>query len=144
MNVLAKTMDTPLLVEQLYSASLEKVWQALTDQNALRIWYFPQLLKFEPVVGFDIVFSDDGSSFKKKWRVTQVINDKKIAHTWSYQGYRGSSNVIFDLVSAGEGTRLTLTHTGLASFPSDPHFARHRFEEGWKWILGTKLKHYLE
>ena len=41
-------------------------------------------------------------------------------------------------------TKLKLMHTGLASFPNDPHFARHRFEDGWKQIIGSNLKNYLE
>ncbi|WP_394800131.1 SRPBCC family protein [Mucilaginibacter roseus] len=67
-----------------------------------------------------------------------------MAHTWTYQGYPGNSEVIFELFPEGEKTRLRLTHSGLGSFPDDAHFARHRFEKGWKAIIGYKLKHYLE
>lgn len=138
-----KHMDFPFILEQVYDTSIVMVWQALTKPEAMKVWYFPQLKKFEPVVGFDMEFDDEGSSFKKQWQVTQVLSGKKLAHTWSYLGYSGASEVVFELFEEGNSTRLKLTHNGLASFPSDPHFARHRFEEGWKWIIGDKLKSYM-
>ncbi|MBB3053799.1 hypothetical protein FHS11_000203 [Mucilaginibacter gotjawali] len=41
----------------------------------------------------------------------------------------------FELFDKGIKSRLKLTHTGLASFHRDRHFARHRCEDGWKQIL---------
>jgi uncharacterized protein YndB with AHSA1/START domain len=136
-------MDTPFVLEQVYDAPTRKVWQALTDENSMREWYFPQLMKFEPVVGFEFVFSNDGSPFQKEWRVTKVEDGRLLAHSWIYKGYPGSSEVTFELFEQGDKTRLKLTHTGLASFPTDAHFARHRFEDGWKQILGSNLKDHL-
>jgi hypothetical protein len=43
--------------------------------------------------------------------------------------------VTFEIFEEENKTRLKLTHTGLASFPDDSHFARHRFEDGWKNII---------
>jgi uncharacterized protein YndB with AHSA1/START domain len=137
-------MDRPYIIDQVYNTPIGKVWQALTNQDAMKVWYFPQLKRFEPLVGFEMEFDDDGSSFKKQWQVTQVISGSKLAHTWTYQGYPGLSEVTFELFKEGSSTRLKLTQSGLASFPNDPHFARYRFEEGWKWIIGDKLKYYLE
>ena len=45
-------MDTPFVLEQVYNAKTIEVWQALTDENRIREWYFPQLIKFKPLVGF--------------------------------------------------------------------------------------------
>lgn len=137
-------MDTPFIIEQVYDAPIEKVWQAITEEDQMRQWYFPQIIKFEPVVGFEFKFTDDGADFKKDWRVTRVIVGELIAHSWSYKGYPGSSEVTFELFKEERKTRLKLTHTGLASFPRDPHFARHRFEEGWERIIRTDLKKNLE
>jgi len=136
-------MDLPFQLEQVFDNPIDQVWQALTDQNAMKIWYFPQLSSFKPEVGYEMVFEDDGSSFQKQWIVTQVQSGKKLAHTWTYRGYPGTSEVIFDLYQESDKTRLKLTHSGLASFPDDPHFARQRFEDGWKWIIANKLKQYL-
>jgi len=136
-------METPFEFEQIYYASLEKVWQALSDENKMREWYFPQLRKFKPVVDFEFVFSNDGSPYQKEWRVTKVEDGRILAHSWIYNGYSGSSEVTFELFKEGDKTRLKLTHTGLASFPHDLHFARPRFEDGWKQIPGSNLKNYL-
>jgi uncharacterized protein YndB with AHSA1/START domain len=137
-------METSFEFEQVYDAPIEKVWQALTHEDEMRAWYFPQLIKFEPVVGFDFVFSNDGSPYQKEWRVTQVDDGRLLAHNWIYKGYPGSSEVTFELFAEADKTLLKLTHTGLVSFPSDPHFARTRFENGWKNILGSNLKNHLE
>lgn len=137
-------MDTPFVLEQTYDAPIEKVWRALTTESQLREWYFPQLRKFGPVVGSEFEFADDGSPYQKQWRVTQVVAGRKLAHSWVYTGYPGSSEVTFELVEEGNKTRLLLTHTGLSSFPHDPHFARPRFENGWQQILGSNLKTFLE
>ncbi|MDF7814200.1 SRPBCC domain-containing protein [Hymenobacter sp. YC55] len=137
-------MDNPFVMEQCYKAPIEKVWAALTHENHMRAWYFPQLEKFQPVVGFAFEFVADNSPYQKDWRVTQVEKEKKLAHSWQYKGYAGGSEVTFELVAEGAGTRLKLTHSGLASFPPDPHFARSRFEAGWQRILGSNLKYYLE
>jgi uncharacterized protein YndB with AHSA1/START domain len=136
-------MNDPLIIEEVYNASIEDVWQVLTDENKMRIWYFPQLQKFKPIIDFKFVFNNDGSSYQKEWIVTNVEEGRLFTHSWSYQGYPGHSEVQFELVREGETTRLILTHAGLNSFPSDPHFARIRFENGWKQILGSNLRNCL-
>ena len=137
-------MNSPFIIEQVYDAPIEKVWQAITEEDQMREWYFPQIIRFEPVVGFEFQFTDDGSNYKKDWWVTRVIAGRSLAHSWIYKDYPGRSDVTFELFKEENKTRLKLTHTGLASFPHDPHFARHKFEEGWERIIRTDLKKNLE
>jgi len=129
--------------EQVYAAPLEWVWRALTNMEEMRIWYFPQLEEFEPIVGFEFVFADDNSPYQKSWRVTQVETGRVLAHTWDYKSFPGSSLVTFELFEEGIRTRLKVSHTGLSTFPDDPHFARTRFESGWQTLLGRNLKDHL-
>lgn len=137
-------MNTPVVIQQIYDAPIEKVWKALTDKHQMKGWYFPQLLKFQPVVGFKFEFEKDGSPYEKEWVVTKVVEESVLAHTWRYKNYPGTSEVTFQLSKEGHRTKLRLTHTGLESFPDDPHFARHRFEDGWARIIGRDLKKLLE
>ncbi len=47
-----KNTDEPFVMEKVYDSPVEKVWSALTEKDAMKDWYFPQILAFEPVVGF--------------------------------------------------------------------------------------------
>ena len=63
------TMGIPFITGHVYNAPLQKVWQALTETDKMKQWYFPQLIHFEPVVGCRFKFKDDGSPYKKEWTV---------------------------------------------------------------------------
>ena len=136
-------ISTPFIIECVFNVPVTKVWRSLTDKNEMKDWYFSQIKEFEPIVGFKFEFFNDGSKYVKEWRVTEVVDGKKLSHTWAYKGYTGISEVTFELFEEGNKTRLKLTHTGLESFPSDPHFARHNFESGWTQIIGNNLKNFL-
>ena len=44
-------MPEPIVVEQEYDASPERLWRAITDQDEMVQWYFSELADFKPVVG---------------------------------------------------------------------------------------------
>ena len=137
-------MCIPLRKEFNYNVPIEKVWQDLTDKDKMKKWYFPQLQKFEPIVGFKFQFDDNSAEYQKEWIVTKVAEGKTLSHSWAYRNYPGSSEVTFDLFADGNKTRLGVTQTGLESFPNDHHFKRERFEWGWDNLLGQNLKYLLE
>ncbi|SDG51095.1 Uncharacterized conserved protein YndB, AHSA1/START domain [Pedobacter terrae] len=137
-------MNDSIEIVQVYNAPLAAVWKALTDIKLMKEWYFPQIQYFQPKIGTAFRFTDDGSAYQKEWEVTNLRNNHLIAHSWKYKGYPGNSEVTFELSVSSEGTILKLTHTGLASFPAAPQFSYHRFEQGWKMILGQNLRHCLE
>src|ERR1043165_4556001 len=135
--------NTPLVVERTYDAPVSKVWQAITDLDHMRQWYF-NIAAFRPEVGFEFEFNgeDDCNVYVHHCRITAVISEQKICHTWAYEGYGGHSEVCFELFPEGEKTRLKLTHTGLETFPDKPSFAVSSFSAGWNEILGKNLKEY--
>jgi hypothetical protein len=110
----------------------------------MQVWYFPQLRAFEPVVGFAFQFDDAGAEYQKAWTVTQVDTGKTLAHSWTYKGYPGTSEVRFDLFPEASGTRLRVIHTGIGRFPDDSHFKRERFDWGWDTLLGQNLQQLLQ
>ncbi len=51
------TMHTfPFTIERIYNALIEKVWQAITDKDQMKQWYF-DIAGFKPEVGFEFSFS---------------------------------------------------------------------------------------
>ena len=120
-----------IVLEHTFNAPIATVWKALTNVDELRRWYF-DLAEFKPQAGFEFQFvvEHKGHKYDHRCKVIEVIPQKKIAYTWRYEGHAGDSLVTFALSAAGDGTRLTLTHEGLETFPKLPSFAHKNFMEG--------------
>lgn len=137
----------PIVLEKVYDAPVSKVWEAITDKDKMKLWYF-DLEEFKPEVGFEFQFY--GGTEEKRYlhlcKVKEVITGKKIAYSWRYDGYEGDSLVSFELFDENSKTRLKLTHEGLETFPvaKDPNLARENFMGGWTYFVETGLKDYLE
>lgn len=140
-------MDKKIIViERTYDAPIEKVWEAITDKDQMKQWYF-EVSDFKAEVGFEFQFmgENDGKKYLHKCTVVEVQPITKIAYTWSYEDYVGQSLVTFELFSEDESkTRLKVTHSGTDSFLSHPDFAKADFNEGWKSILGQSLRDFVE
>jgi uncharacterized protein YndB with AHSA1/START domain len=134
-----------VIVERTLNAPIAKVWDALTDVDQMRQWYF-DLKEFKPEVGFEFEFmvEHEGNTYHHLCKVTEVVAQKKIAYTWRYKGEPGDSLVTFELSQEGERTRLKVTHTGIETFPKTPAYARKNFETGWTTIIGSELKQFVE
>ena len=138
--------NEPFVIERVYNATADRVWEGITVNEKMKKWYF-ELEKFEPKVGFE--FSFEGGSEKQTYvhlcKVVEVIPGRKIAYTWRYRDYPGNSRVTWEIFPEGDKTRLRLTHEGLETFPQDnPDFARTSFEAGWNDIVGKQLKEFVE
>jgi uncharacterized protein YndB with AHSA1/START domain len=134
-----------VIVERTLNAPAARVWEALTDVGQMREWYF-DLKEFKPVVGFEFEFvvEHEGNKYHHLCRVTEVVTQKKIAYTWRYKDEPGDSLVTIELSPDREKTRLKLTHSGTQTFPKTPAYAREKFEAGWRAIIGTELKRFVE
>ena len=112
----------------------------------MKKWYF-DMPAFEPVVGFEFQFT--GGTPEKQFlhlcEVMEVVPEKKLVHSWRYDGYPGNSTVTFELFAEGDKTMLRLTHTGLETLaPGGAEFARENFVMGWNAIIGTNLPKFLD
>jgi len=138
-------MSHPLITESTYNAPVDIVWQAITDREQMKQWYF-DIESFKPEVGFEFTFKgeNEGRVYIHLCKITEVIPGRKLKHSWRYQDYEGISYVTFELFPEENKTRIKLTHEGLESFPTLPDFARNNFKEGWTMIIGTLLKDFVE
>ncbi|HEV3244113.1 MAG TPA: SRPBCC family protein [Chthoniobacterales bacterium] len=142
---LLATKSEALIIERTFNATAAKVWNAITDVDEMRQWYF-ELNEFKPEVGFEFEFAVEhgGNSYHHLCKVTEVLRQKKIAYTWRYQGQPGNSLVTFELFGEGNKTRVKLSHTGIETFPRTPAYSRKNFETGWTTLIGDELKKFVE
>ena len=119
----------------------------LTVSELMKQWYF-DVPGFKAGKGFKFEFVS-GPTPERQYvhvcEIVEVIPERKLAHTWVYKGYEGSSTVTFELFDEDGKTRLKLTHSGINSFPaSNTDFAIGNFEKGWTEIVNVSLKKFLE
>jgi len=138
----------PVVVEQTFHASVNQVWNAITDENQMKRWYFDTIGSFEPEVGFETEFNvrSNGKDYFHLWKVTDVEYEKRIAYTWKYAGYSGEALVSFELIKQqGNQTLLRLITSGIETFPVDnADFSRESWTEGWTYFICKQLKDFLE
>jgi len=138
--------DKPVIVEQTYDSSISNVWEAITQLDQMKRWFFENIESFDPKVGFETKFNVhvEGRDFMHLWKLTEVIPLKKITYNWRYEGYPGDSYVTFELFEQDDQTILRLTHEVVESFPDDlPEFTRESTVGAWNYFIGKTLKEYL-
>jgi len=139
--------STPIVVEQTFNTPIDEVWKAIVDVDQMRKWFFEAITDFVPEIGFETQFNVrvEDRDYLHMWKVIEVIPGRKISYSWQYGGYPGDSLVTWELLEIPDGTKLTLTHEGIETFPKDnPIFNREAGQEGWSYFVNESLKTFLK
>lgn len=141
------TFHQPIIVEQAFDVSIEVVWNAITEVEQMRKWFFENIPSFEPTVGFATKFSVQSGTrnFEHIWKLITVEPNRKIIYHWSYEEYTGEAFVIFEVFKKDNQTILKLTNEGLETFPEEiSEFSKESCIGGWKYFIQESLKNYLD
>lgn len=110
--------------ERSYAHPIERVWQAATNPEELRLW-FPSAVVFEPVVGGTVTFSGDPHIADQHGTVIAYEPPRVFAFTW------GDNEIHLNLEPDGaDACRFTLTNV----LAADNESARNA--AGWDVCLG--------
>lgn len=94
-----------------YRHPIERVWEALTDREALAAWLMPN--DFAPVLGHEFTYRTEprpGFDGIVRCKITELDPPHRLAYTWS--GGPLDTLLAFTLESVPEGTRVHVEHTG--------------------------------
>jgi uncharacterized protein YndB with AHSA1/START domain len=138
--------ETTTQVYQLYiRATVEQVWQAITDPAVVGRYFHGALVEATYEVGTVITKrSPDGSQLWSHNSVLESDPPRRLVHTWrslydDELAEEPESRVTWEVEAAGEGmTKLTLVHDRLEDSPKTADSVR-----GWSYIL-SGLKSVLE
>ncbi len=142
-----KSTDDPIVVEQTYGVTTDRLWSAITEIDQMRRWFFENIPSFEPKVGFETRFNVQSGAreFLHVWHIVKVNPRKLISYDWRYAGLPGILLVSFELYDEGQLSRLRLIATVLEDFPQDiPEFTREACLGGWRYFIQESLQSYLE
>lgn len=138
--------NSPITIETVYNAPMEKVWNAISTKEEMKEWYF-DIENFKLETGFTFEFwgGTENKKYLHKCEITEIIPLQKLAYTWRYDGYTGNSLVTFQLQAEGLKTRIKLTHSGVETFPKEEKdFVKSNFQEGWHHLITISLPNYLQ
>jgi uncharacterized protein YndB with AHSA1/START domain len=121
-------MNLNILLVEDFPHSVEKVWGALTNPEAISVWLMEN--DFEPRVGKRFILRGreipDRSRGWVECEVLEIETPNRMVWSWVHEGGESSTKVEFRLDPIVGGTRLTLSHAG----EIDPLIAA-RLREGW-------------
>lgn len=127
-----------------YAHRIEKVWEALTNKEAMSEWLMP--CNIEPVTGSHFQFKTKaypGFDGTVNCQVLEVIPYKKLSFSWT-GGSLKNTTVTFELTPIGDKTQLRFEHSGFESFFNKLIVSRI-LGHGWRHkILTVLLPNYLK
>lgn len=141
-----KNTEAPVVIEESFATSIDSVWEAITNPELMRQWFFENIDAFAPTVGSlsQFVVTVEDRTFTHLWKVTEVIPGQKISYDWKYKEYPGDAFVTFQLIPHENEVKLKLTMEVVESFPDDvPEFTRESCEGGWNYFIRERLKEFL-
>lgn len=135
-------------IEKTYNASIALVWQAITDRNRMKAWYFNFAEDFKLETGAIFEWTA-GDTKDKQWlhrgKMLEIIPHEKLVHTWEYPGYSGTSTLQWNLLKVDDATtKVTLIHEFTIPFDiTVAELKKENFEKGWTHIINISLTEYL-
>lgn len=140
-------MNEPIKIQECFHVSAERIWQAITEKEQMKQWYF-DIPDFELKVDSTFNFYEPGDAKKYHHQCTikEILLNRKFQHTWTYPDHsKGKSILTWEIFPIGRFTLVTLTHSGIENFSdAGSDFSRENYEEGWHELIGKSLKEFLK
>ncbi len=118
-----------LKFEQTVGASAAQVYRAFTISSALREWFCDAALA-NPRPGGRLYFGWN-SGYYASGEFTAVTENEAIAFTWHGRNEPATTQVDISLEPEGEGTRVTISHSGIGSGEAWAETI-DQFKRGWE------------
>ncbi len=124
MNSETNVSDTSVVLSRVIKAPVDKVYQAWTDPEQMRLWLSPNVRWKTPIIESDpkpggvhsiTMRHSDGDKMQITGRYVEATPNSKISFTWqSGDGLMTEESLVtVELREVPEGTEITLTHDRL-------------------------------
>ncbi|SEF74843.1 SRPBCC family protein [Sphingobacterium lactis] len=135
-----------ILIERTYPISTPALWQAMTDKQKLKEWFF-EIPDFSTNVGDEFEFSksDKSPNHLHHCEVLEVIPNQLFKFSWRHpKQTKGISVISWQFIPRMGATTLRLVHEGLEHFKdAGEEYSQAKFESGWERILGEGLNKFV-
>ncbi|WP_109832238.1 SRPBCC family protein [Reichenbachiella versicolor] len=131
-------MENTITLNKKFNHPIEKVWEAISDQEKISEWFLKADFKAE--VGYNYTFQDPKCTVTGE--VKEVSKPNQLDYTWIVGGTTTETSVSWILTQDGDTTVLDLKHWGIENYAdAAPNFFAS-FNEGWNKCFAS-LDEYL-
>ncbi|MCP1996402.1 SRPBCC domain-containing protein [Flavobacterium sp. HSC-61S13] len=131
--------------EMIIKAPTSVIWQALTDRDQMREWYF-DIADFKLELGETFNFYEPGEArqYHHQCIIKGIEPNQKFSHTWTHPSHsKGESLLTWTLEDLGDATKVSLQHQGLENFAdAGPGFEPENYQKGWDGYMAI-LKNFV-
>lgn len=142
-----KTNEEPIIVIEEFSCSLSELWEAITEPELMKQWFFKEIEEFSPELGFNTQFDVNTGKrvFRHIWKVVKVEPYKEICLSWRYEGFKGDSVLCFQIKDIRGSSEIKVNHSVKEDFEEDiEEFSRESCLGGWQYFINDRLKNFLD
>ena len=128
------------------NASVNRVWQAITNPREIEKWML-MVTDFTAEVEKKFTFRSEPT---ENWdgifncKVQEVVENKKLVYTWNTGFINADTVVTIELKQKGNKTELTLIHSGWEKLATNQEQTKNSHSEGWDLRFVQKLKELIE
>lgn len=138
-------MKKKITLERSFNQPIEKVWEAISDENEISKWFLPA--KFKAEIGFQYTFThvhDQGTTYITG-EVLTVDKPNTLSYTWESSGSDVNTTVIWNLKEEDGITKLMLEHESHDNEDNNPNVGKmfEEFSNGWPEVIGNLEKYLL-
>ncbi|MEP3280275.1 MAG: SRPBCC domain-containing protein [Stappiaceae bacterium] len=137
------TKTTTISKTVFFNAGRETVWAFLTDKDKLGAWYHPARADLKQGEKYELIKKTDDSGQPIIWgKVLTMDPPSKLVTTFVIGPFDGAeTTVTWILEEAAGGTRLSLTHEGIAEATGPAAMQLlMALDDGWDEHLGSLRK----
>jgi uncharacterized protein YndB with AHSA1/START domain len=135
--------DLKVEITEKFDSNVSEVWNALTDKESVRQYFFGTELNTNWQPGSPIIFKGnwEGQGYEDRGKILEVEKEKHIKYTYlsSFSGLpdlpENYSTITYQLQAEGQGAVLTVVQHGFKD-----EKAYNDSKEGWKVVLDNLKK----
>ncbi|MEQ9618770.1 MAG: SRPBCC domain-containing protein [Deltaproteobacteria bacterium] len=135
----------PIRKEIIVNASIEKVWDFITDSEKLAKWLMPNDFELKPNKKFTFTCEGHDCGVDTiRCEIREIIPYEKLVYTWNTDQFEIETLVTIEIQKLGEKTKVTLIHSGWDKLGPEERIIRDEYDGGWEGFIMDELKAALE
>ena len=116
--------------EQLFNHPIQKVWEAITDQDQISTWFIPA--KFKAEKGYQYTFNGAGGECSPIQGEVLEATPYTLIYSWVVTENPMNTTVKWVLEEVDGGTKLYLEHSGISNYEGETAIEMFEsFNGGW-------------